>query len=159
MGSGICTGGGEGLVWTGGVCVWGSHPARGLPEYGVESWVGLPSAIPIWISPEAEDWGVGNIAGGDMADDGDAIRDLWGLGSGVSNQRAFGAGYRPFPALVKAMSSLDSLFLSRLGFVTAVLLEPGPEDVLGLAGMLNGAVWLRTPAMFLDGGGGRGRSR
>jgi hypothetical protein len=92
-----------------------------------------------------------------MADDGDAIRDLWGLGSGVSNQGAFVAGYKPFPALVKAMSSLDSL-LSRLGFVKAVLLEPGPEDVLGLTGMLNGAV-LRTPAMFLDGGGGRGRLR
>jgi hypothetical protein len=93
-----------------------------------------------------------------MADDGDAIRDLWGLSSGVSNQRAFDAGYRPFPALVKAMSSLDSL-LSKLGFVPPVLLELGPEDVLGLAGMLNGAVWLRAPAMFLDGGGGRGRSR
>lgn len=56
------------------------------------------------------------------------------------------------------MSSLDSL-LSSLDFVAPDLLEPGPEDVLGLAGMLSGAVLLGAPAMFLDGGGGRGRSR
>jgi hypothetical protein len=55
------------------------------------------------------------------------------------------------------MSSLDSL-LSELDLVPAVLLELGPEDVLGLAGMLKGVV-LATTAMFLDGGGGRGRSR
>jgi hypothetical protein len=100
----------------------------------------------------------GGDMAGDMADDGDGIRDLGGLGSGVSNQGAFGAGYRPFPAPVKAMSSLDSL-LSRLDFAPLVLLEPGPEDVLGLTGMLNGVGLLRTPPMFLDGGGGRGRLR
>jgi hypothetical protein len=55
------------------------------------------------------------------------------------------------------MSSFDRR-LSRLGFVLAVLLEPGPEDVLGLAGMLDGAVMM-TAAMLFDGGGGRGRSR
>jgi hypothetical protein len=100
----------------------------------------------------------GGDMAGDMADDGDGIRDLWGLGSGVSNQGAFGAGYRPFPAPVKAMSSLGSL-LSKLGFAPPVLLEPGPEDVLGLTGMLNGVGLLSTPPMFLDGGGGRGRLR
>ncbi|KAL2200476.1 hypothetical protein P885DRAFT_66158 [Corynascus similis CBS 632.67] len=82
------------------------------------SCVGLPSAIPIGISPEAEDCGV--------------------------------------PALVRAMSSLDSL-LSKLGFTPLDLLELGPEDVLGLAGIPDGAVLART-AMFLDGRGGRGRS-
>jgi hypothetical protein len=104
---------------------------------------------------------VASPAGGDKAGDSDGIRMRWGLGSGVKIQGACAVGWRPFPFFmptpVRAMSSLDSL-LSELDLVPAVLLELGPEDVLGLAGMLKGVV-LATTAMFLDGGGGRGRSR
>ena len=104
---------------------------------------------------------MGSPAGGDKASGGDGIRILWGLGSGVNIQGAFAVGWGPFPLFmptpVRAMSSLESL-LSEIGFVPPVLLEAGPEDVLGLAGMLKGVV-RATTAMFLDGGGGRGRSR
>ena len=58
---------------------------------------------------------------------------------------------------VRAMSSLESLWLSKLGLVPAALLDPGPEEVLGLAAMVKGFVLVA--AVFLEGGGGSGRSR
>ena len=58
---------------------------------------------------------------------------------------------------VRAMSSLESLLVSKLGLVPAALLDPGPEEVLGLAAMVKGFVLVA--AVFLEGGGGSGRSR
>ncbi|KAL2175735.1 uncharacterized protein P884DRAFT_227867 [Thermothelomyces heterothallicus CBS 202.75] len=97
-----------------------------LDPVAAESWVGLPSAIPIGISP-------------DLAD-GCRLLPV----------------PMPMPVLVRAMSSLE-IRLSQPGFTSVDLLEFGPEDVLGRASILNGAVLAKT-AMALDGGGGRGRS-
>ena len=76
------------------VCDCGFHPrygleARGLKAYGLVSLVGLPSAMPIWISPEAKDSGVGILAGSDEIGGGDAMRILLGLCSGESNPGPF----------------------------------------------------------------------
>jgi hypothetical protein len=117
--------------------------------------------MPIWISPELRDSGVGIRAGTEGVGNGYDV--LLGLESGVGRApllKPIRYGCNPFVLRMlwlarRDMSSLDSLF-SKLGLTLAVLLELRPEDVLGLGGMTGGATVVR----FLGGGGGgRGRSR
>lgn len=122
------------------------------------SLVGLPSAMPIGISPDARDSGVGILAGGD------GIRPRLGPWCATPVTRTGCGGRslvrRPLPN-IRAKSSLECR-LSKLGLVPADLLEPGPEDVRGLAGMVDGIVLeiVAVDTAFDDGAGrGRGRSR
>ena len=101
---------------------------------------------------------------------------VFGLGSGVGSApplKPTRYGCRPFLVrtmpiwVVKAMSSLDSL-LSKLGFSDGpeVLVESGPDEVLGLAGIIGFVTVMGTAtraaadeAVVSFGGGGRGRGR
>lgn len=114
--------------------------------------VGLPSAIPIWISPELMELGVGILEGTNIIGGGDGILLGFGLSSGVGNSvlrpPANRCGGMPLGFLmpmpispVRNMSSLESRF-SKFGRVTITALPPklkvvlGPEEVLGLADMV-----------------------
>jgi len=173
------------MISRSGVTPCGCHAARGLGVYSV----GLPNAIPIWISPELIELGVGTLEGTNIIGGGDGILLRFGLSSGVGSPvlrappNRCGGMPLVLPMLmpispVRNMSSLESRF-SKLGLVTTAALLPkpkvavGPEEVLGLADMVAlrdsvaagaAAAVARTAGaedlgVLGGGGGGRGRSR
>src|SRR6187399_3272327 len=123
--------------------------------------------MPIWMSPELKDSGVGKRTGTGL---GAAVISpeaaVLGLGSGVGRAPSLTPmryGWRPFlcgaSGLVRYISSLDIRLLSTIPCKgmperpPAILSAAGPEEVLGLAGMTMDADgnWFRG---VLGGGGG-----